>query len=71
MNILLTGATGFLGTALSKRLLKDGHDLTAWVRKVSRSPSSDIACYTRLSEIPDSGFDAVINLAGAPITTSR
>ena len=29
MKILVTGATGFLGTALSRRLREDGHDVTA------------------------------------------
>ena len=33
MNILVTGATGFVGSALIERLLVDGHTVTALVRK--------------------------------------
>ena len=32
MHIALTGATGFLGRSLIRRLLRDGHTITAWYR---------------------------------------
>jgi uncharacterized protein YbjT (DUF2867 family) len=32
MKALLTGATGFTGGALGRRLVKDGWDVTAFVR---------------------------------------
>lgn len=35
MNILLTGATGFLGSNLLTRLVQDGHNVTILVRKTS------------------------------------
>lgn len=35
MNILLTGATGFLGSNLLTRLVEDGHKITILVRKTS------------------------------------
>lgn len=35
MNILLTGATGFLGSNLLTRLIEDGHKVTILVRKTS------------------------------------
>ena len=35
MRVLLTGATGFLGSHLSRRLVHDGHDVTALVRRDS------------------------------------
>jgi uncharacterized protein len=69
MRIVMAGASGLIGTALSSRLASDGHDV---VRLVRRAPSSP-------SEIPwdpangtlDPGCleaaDAVINLSGANI----
>src|SRR5438445_7745282 len=79
MHVLLTGATGFLGTALIARLRGDGHGVTAWVRSVDRAR-------TRLG--PDlelvpvaAGFDAltaalsradaVVNLVGEPLFGKR
>ncbi|MFZ3229561.1 MAG: NAD-dependent epimerase/dehydratase family protein [Pseudobdellovibrio sp.] len=35
MKVLVTGANGFLGTWLTKRLLAEGHDVTALIRKNS------------------------------------
>jgi uncharacterized protein YbjT (DUF2867 family) len=32
MKVLLLGATGLVGRALSLRLARDGHELIAWVR---------------------------------------
>ncbi len=36
--ILLTGATGFLGTHLSEALLQAGHEVTTLIRDVSKAP---------------------------------
>lgn len=71
MQILLTGATGFIGKSLAKRLLQKGHALTV----LSRSPEKALAlfgtCVTVWSSISQwhemIHFDAVINLAGEPI----
>jgi nucleoside-diphosphate-sugar epimerase len=38
VNVLLSGATGFLGSHLSTTLLSDGHNLTALKRKTSSIP---------------------------------
>ena len=35
MTVLVTGATGFIGSHLAERLVKDGFDVTALVRKKS------------------------------------
>jgi len=36
MNILMTGATGFLGSNLLRRLVEDGHDVTILIRQSSQ-----------------------------------
>jgi uncharacterized protein (TIGR01777 family) len=77
MQVLITGATGFIGRALTVRLLRDGHQVTAWVRDRERA-------HARLGgEVTLAGgdaralgealgrADAVVNLAGAPIAPGR
>lgn len=74
MKILLTGATGFIGSTLTRRLLDDGHDVYCWVRDLPRAMSildSKAQCFERLEGIPDINIDAIINLAGEPIADRR
>ena len=76
MNVLVTGATGFIGTALVQRLLRDGHTVQAWVRsargvtlesRVARVlVADDAALAAALTEA-----DAVVHLAGAPVAGKR
>lgn len=74
MNLVLTGATGFLGRALALRLARDGHQITAWVRDPVRARSL-LGPDAALIEVGDRAAlaaavaqaDAVINLAGEPI----
>lgn len=71
MHILITGGTGFIGTELVKRLLGEGHRVTLLSR---RSRSDQPGCrYVRSLQQIDAAdaVDAVINLAGAPITGRR
>jgi uncharacterized protein (TIGR01777 family) len=71
MHILVTGGTGFLGSALCPALLADGHELTL----LSRRPQKVFAAYgrtvTAIRHLDDLGsdvrIDAVINLAGEGI----
>jgi uncharacterized protein (TIGR01777 family) len=75
MRIVVSGATGLIGTALLRALAADGHDLIA----LTRSPQTDdIARWVVwdgrslgdwASEID--GADAVIHLAGDPIASGR
>ena len=79
MKIFLSGATGFVGRHLILRLLRDGHEITAWVRNPSKASLSlggevSIAGGADSYELPPDaldGFDAVINLAGEPIAGGR
>lgn len=81
MKIVITGATGFVGTRLVEGLQADGHDLVVLTRQVSHGqqvfpvasfPRVEIIEYTPLASGPWQGVlagsDAVINLAGAPIS---
>jgi uncharacterized protein len=80
MRVVVTGGTGFIGTALCQRLLQDGHTpvvltrdpavakrrLTAGVETTSWSPGQGGDWRAALD-----GSDAVINLAGESIAGRR
>lgn len=69
--VLITGGTGFLGSALTRRLLASGHKVTVFGRdaaKVSAMFGSTVDAATQISALPDAGqYKAVVNLAGAGI----
>ena len=71
MHILITGGTGFIGSALCPQLLTDGHQLTVLTRhpeKVARRYEGRIRAIRSLTEFrPEWPLDAVINLAGEGI----
>lgn len=71
MNILITGGTGFIGSALCSRLIKDQHHLVVLSRhpETIQSPVQGIASLAHLTD--EMVFDAVINLAGEPIVEKR
>lgn len=71
MHILLTGGTGFIGSALVPQLAARGHTLTLLSR--SAHDDTDSCRYIRdLDEIADAAqVDAVINLAGASLAGAR
>ena len=75
MHILITGGTGLIGRRLCKALLAAGHELTVLSRNPVSVPvkcGTGVHVMTTLSEWnPDKMFDAVINLAGAPIVDAR
>src|SRR5262245_13604441 len=73
MRVFLTGATGFLGRALTLALRRDGHAVRAWVRSPERARDqlgheAELVAVDRTS-LRDAltGCDAVVNLAGEPI----
>ncbi|GAB1264174.1 TIGR01777 family oxidoreductase [Aurantivibrio infirmus] len=70
MNLLITGGTGFIGTALCSHL-SDQHDITLKTR-YPESISGNIKGISSLSQLaPTKVFDVVINLAGEPIANKR
>ena len=73
MNYLLTGATGFIGTALVERLLSEGHSVNYLGRSRSKRLDSRAAFHhwDGLAAPPldtVGKVDAIVNLAGEPIS---
>lgn len=79
MKILITGGTGFVGKALVKKLLAQGHELTLLTRGATFADGDNR--HVRVVPwnpdhvdvfIPEvNGQDVVINLAGSPILEKR
>jgi nucleoside-diphosphate-sugar epimerase len=72
MRIFVTGATGYIGRALCRRLVAEGHEVRALVRSTSRvEPLAEIGVSTSVGDIGDrasmregmSGADWVIHAA--------
>jgi uncharacterized protein (TIGR01777 family) len=72
MRILMSGASGLIGTALSSHLAADGHTVTRLVRREAKTdeikwdPAAGV-----LDPAAFDGCDAVINLSGAGIGDKR
>ncbi len=75
MNILITGGTGFIGSALVAKLLAQGHRVTVLSRsrsKVANIFADKVSPLTDLGQLrAEDSFDVVVNLAGAPIFDRR
>jgi len=72
MNILITGGTGFIGSALCKKLLiNKNNKLTLLSRNPGeiKIPAKAISSLSQLEK--DASFDVIINLAGEPIADKR
>jgi len=79
MKIFITGATGFIGRALVPRLLRDGHQLSCWVRDAARARAS-LGAEAELVSAEGgaqalrravAGADAVVHLAGENLFAGR
>jgi len=69
MKVLVTGATGFVGRALVRHLLRAGYVVRAGVRENARIPGVEVMAHGDLARSVDwrplvSGVDAVVHLAG-------
>lgn len=79
MKVLITGATGFLGRALTLRLQREGHSVVAWVRSPERARQSlgaDVELVSVAAGDPAlraavEAADAIVNLAGEPVLPKR
>ncbi|MFI8416828.1 TIGR01777 family oxidoreductase [Serratia sp. NPDC078593] len=76
MRILITGATGLIGSSLTQRLLALSHHVTVLTRNVAHARNKlgdgDLHYWSTLQDKNTlDGFDAVINLAGEPIADKR
>jgi uncharacterized protein (TIGR01777 family) len=75
MKILITGGTGFVGTQLTSRLIKDNHEVTILSRSAKRSGETPRGMSYLQGDPTQKGswqeaiknHDAAINLAGASI----
>jgi len=79
MRILITGATGFIGTALSNQVLREGHTITVLSTRPEEMKYTPFPYIKPISwQLPVSELaimletcDAVVNLAGANISAKR
>lgn len=79
MKIVVTGATGFVGRPLVRRLLASGHQVTAWTRNPdSARQSLPALCdverwdpHARTDPEKLRGADAVVHLAGESVAGGR
>jgi uncharacterized protein (TIGR01777 family) len=74
MKILISGASGLIGSALVGRLAEDGHAVARLVRSPPRPDQSDIQwdpAHGKLDCSALEGFDAVVHLAGENIAQGR
>ncbi|MEH7345735.1 TIGR01777 family oxidoreductase [Bacillus sp. JJ1532] len=77
MKIALTGGTGFIGGALAKELVKNGHEIFILTRDASIRNNTDKIKYISWlndGDVPEEkleGIDGLINLAGESINSGR
>lgn len=70
MHVLITGGTGLIGSALSKQLTADGHQVSVLSRSPEKVPGicgATVHGIGDLATLNGERIDAVVNLAGAPI----
>jgi len=71
MNILVSGSTGLVGTALIPVLTGAGHEVVRLVRSKARNPSKELVGWDPAANFIDAadleGIEAVVHLAGEPI----
>lgn len=74
MRIIISGASGFVGTALAGQLRRRGFEVTALVRRTPSDPGAEAFWDPARGELDAgvvSGADAIINLNGRSISQGR
>ena len=78
MRLVVTGATGFIGSALCPRLLEQGHSLTLFTRGTPRDASTGVKRWQHWTpgalrdwDVELDGADGVINLSGEPLAEKK
>ena len=74
MNILVTGASGLVGSALVPSLTADGHRITRLVRSQPRPGAAEVRWDPESGSVDAAGLegmDAVVHLAGENIASGR
>lgn len=75
MKILITGGTGFIGSALTRSLMDQNHEVTVLSRhpeSVAQKCGPGITALGSLQHLkPDDSYQVIINLAGAPTLGAR
>jgi hypothetical protein len=78
MKLVITGASGFIGTLLCQQLLQQGHTLTLFTRAAPREPNTGVKRWHHWTpgtlrdwDTELDGADGVINLAGEPIAEKK
>lgn len=75
MNILITGGTGFIGSALTHRLIEQGHRITVLSRspdKVEKICGQGVKALAGLDQLNvEDSYQVIINLAGESIADAR
>jgi uncharacterized protein len=69
-SVLITGATGFIGSRLVAALAGAGHEVTILTRDRAKAAklTAPLRVVTSLDQIPDdAAIDTIVNLAGEPI----
>jgi uncharacterized protein len=72
MHYLITGGSGFIGSALCRSLVADGHRVTVPTRNAARAKRrlpGDVALIGNLDAAVD--VDAIVNLAGENLSSGR
>lgn len=75
MKVLVTGGTGFIGTALCQRLLAEGHQVTVLTRDRERAFQhfqGQVLAFESMGELTrNTAPEAIINLAGQNLGSGR
>ena len=71
LRFLIAGGTGFIGTALTRRLVEAGHEVTLVTRNPVRAAlkfAGAVRCVSAAGTLArEAQYDVIVNLAGAPV----